>query len=185
LSDGSVKISDSCSVAEYHQLEKGMERAAIASVIVARFEGRYLDPVSVHCGKKNGFTMMAVSCLMIEALESFCCGWIDTRNKSESAFLGFFSRWPTFKVFESVSGDFYRHVRCGILHQAETTGGWRILRSGPLLREHTINATKFLNALRSVLGDYADALRESEWDSDLWKAARTKMDAVCRNTQQP
>jgi hypothetical protein len=48
-----------------------------------------------------------------------------------------------------------------ILHQSETTNGWRILRSGPLFikESKTINATIFLNRLDKCLETYCDKLR--------------------------
>lgn len=41
---------------------------------------------------------------------------------------------------------FFTDIRCGILHQAETRGGWKIQRKGTLLDDHnkTMNATVFL-----------------------------------------
>jgi len=41
-------------------------RTAIADALYARFNHRYIEPVRA---KPGGFTIMAVSCLMIEALE--------------------------------------------------------------------------------------------------------------------
>jgi hypothetical protein len=69
--------------------------------------------------------MMAVSCLMIEALECFRQGWIDTkeRGKGAQAFRLFFDTAEPLKEFRGYAPAFYTHVRCGILHQAETTGG--------------------------------------------------------------
>lgn len=179
----SIKLSKSCTVARYLSLQDSRARAAIADFIEERFEERYLDPIEVDPSKKNGFAIMAISCLMIESLESFRRGWRDTRNKSEAAFCSFFSQWDQFAEFRLVSGDFYRHVRCGILHQAETTGGWRIVRSGPILAHTTINASRFSGALRHVLKTYASSLRTEDWDSETWRAFRKKMDVVCQNTK--
>ena len=151
--------------------------------MVERFEERYLTPISGDSKAKNGFTIMAISCLMIECLESFRRGWPNTRSKSELAFCSFFSNWNAFADFRPVSNEFYTHVRCGLLHQAETTGAWRIIRSGPLRRDRTINATRFLAALRVVLHLYAAQLRQEKWDSTTWVAFRKKMEAICANTE--
>lgn len=179
----SVKLSKSCTVDRYRALADAEDRTSIADFIVERFEERYLDPVEVDPKKKNGFTIMAVSCLMIESLEPFRRGWKDSRNKSELAFCSFFSHWDAFSEFRPVSADFYRHVRCGILHQAETTGGWRIVRRGPVRAETTVNATKFAQSLRHVLRDYSSSLRTEDWNSEVWRAFRKKMDAICRNAE--
>ena len=100
---------------------------AIANAIHRRFRERYLDPAS-DPKKRHGFTMMAVACLMIEALESFRRGWLDTsgRGQGEHAFCSFFDAHVEFAPFRGHAREFYKGVRCGILHQAETTLGWRI-----------------------------------------------------------
>ena len=179
----SVKLSKSCTVSRYRDLIAAKNQALIADFIVERFEERYFDPIEIEPRKKNGFTIMAVSCLMVETLESFRRGWPSSQGKSELAFCSFFSTWDDFADFRPVSGDFYKHVRCGILHQAETTGGWRILRSGPLRNNTTVNATKFARTLRGVLHNYASSLRTEDWNSSVWQAFRKKMQAVCRNAE--
>lgn len=179
----STRLSKSCTVARYLSLQEARDRDAIADYIVERFEERYLDPIEADPAKKNGFTMMAVNCLMIESLESFRRGWKDTRNRSELAFCSFFSYWGQFAEFRPVSGEFYRHVRCGILHQAETTGGWRIIRSGPIRVHTTINATRFSGSLRNVLRSYSSSLRSEDWESEAWRRFRKKMGVICQNTK--
>jgi hypothetical protein len=178
-----IKLSKSCTVARYLSLQGAKDREAIADFVVERFEERYLDPVEGDPKTKNGFTIMAVSCLMIESLESFRRGWKDTRSKSELAFCSFFSHWDAFNEFRPVSSEFYKHVRCGILHQAETTGGWRIIRTGPIRTETTVNATRFATSLRHVVKSYASSLRTEDWGSESWQMFRKKMDAICQNTK--
>src|SRR5690606_25127585 len=136
-----VRMSRSISVSDYRRLIDAKDRVSIVAFIIERFEERYLDPVQTNHANKNGFTIMAVCCLMIEALESFRLGWSDSRKKSRVAFASFFAHWHLFAPFRGVADAFYDHVRCGILHQAETTGGWRVVRTGPALQGTTINAT--------------------------------------------
>jgi len=45
-----------------------------------RFAERYLDPI-LDSPKRHGFAMMAICCLMVEALESFRNGWSKTSDK--------------------------------------------------------------------------------------------------------
>lgn len=159
------------------------DRDMIARFITERFEERYLDAVAIDPDLKSGFTIMAICCLMVESLESFRRGLEDTKGKSNQVFDSFFDYWEEFGVFHQVSKEFYTHIRCGILHQAETTGGWRIIRTGPILDSTTINATKFSSSLRKVLRKYADSLRSENWESCQWRRFRRKMDATCRNTK--
>lgn len=128
---------------------------------------------------------------MIEALESFRRGWQDTRgrqgtiSKSESAFCSFFDAHESFAPFRDHAHEFYVGVRCGVLHQAETALGWRIRRSGKLFDAptYTVNATKFVEALRDALDSYRDSLKADAWNDKLWKALRRKMEKVCGNCE--
>jgi hypothetical protein len=177
----SAKLSPTIDVGQYKLLEQKKDREAIARFIQERFSARYIDPVS--SGNKHGFTMIAISCLMIEALESFRHGWADTKGKSRKAFHSFFDRHEAFQIFRNRADDFYYGVRCGILHQAETTRGWRIKRSGLLFEDtnKTINATAFLSRLSACLVEYCEQLRRESWDSEIWNNLREKMQAICSN----
>jgi len=144
---------------------------------------RYVEPIRA---KESGFAMMAISCLMIEALESFIQGWSSSAGRSEKAFGLFFDRFDAFSAFREHKSDFYRHVRCGILHQAETTGGWRIRRGkAPLLDSEgrTVNAKLFLDALVSVLESICGELKTASMDEGLWQNVLLKMDALVENTR--
>lgn len=163
------------------------KKKKIAKVIEDRFTERYVTPLSVVAKEnKNGFCTRAVCCLMIEALESFRRGWKRTPN-GELAFCSFFNSNDNLKEFRGHAEAFYKHVRCGLLHQAETTGGWRITRlSGqPLFipSTKTIHATKFHNRLKRCLADYSAALEREPWNGELWTNFRKKMKEVIRNCQ--
>ena len=139
---------------------------------------------------KHGFCTIAICCLMIEALESFWRGWPHSRSKSESAFCFFFDRSSNLSIFRGYASDFYKHIRCGILHQAETTNGWRVRRNGPLfdLATKTINATKFHDEMENCLQEYTDTLKALDWDSEIWKNLRKKMKAIishCGTSEGP
>lgn len=181
-----VLLSSSITIAKYRQLEAKKDRAAIADFLKERFTERYVRPLRGDRDMKHGFCTMAISCLMIEALESFWQGWSDTRNRSKEAFRSFFQRCLEQGLQlgkfaqDELSDDFYYGVRCGILHQAETTREWRIRRKGPLYDPDTktINATKFHDELEKALWLYCDTLKQSDWDSTVWQNLRRKMRAV-------
>ncbi len=146
-----VLLSSSIRRSHYYTLEASRDRDAIAEFFVERFFERYVIPIeSTPRTAKHGFTIMAVSCLLIETLESFWCGWPTTERQSKLAFCQFFSRTRRFHALLGRVPDFYKHVRCGILHQAETTGGWTVLRMGDLFAPSgpTLNATKFHRELQ-------------------------------------
>ena len=98
--------------------------------------------------------------------------------------LFFFDRENLFRDFRGLGQQFYKNVRCGILHQAETTAGWRILKVGALLEAGpppTINAVEFRDRLEQVLNAYCATLRTAEWTGQQWKQTRAKMNAICDN----
>jgi hypothetical protein len=182
-----VLLSKEITVKKYEDLVNKQDKEGIAQFIYDRFYERYIAPLqSIPEEKKNGFCIMANCCLMIEALESFDKGWGETDGRSEEAFEEFFKRVEEFRDLKDCSSEFYTHVRCGILHQAETTGGWRIIRRGPLFDSNklTINATEFLNRLEKYLKKYSDNLRSEGWDSLRWKKLRDKMDSVIENCKR-
>lgn len=181
----SVLLTSSYSVADYERMKAKKDREGIADLIEARFTERYLDPVDnkTAWSERSGFAIMAISCLLVETLESFSRGWPSTDRRSEAAFCSFFDRWDAFKDFRGSAREFYRHVRCGILHQAETTGGWRILRKGDLVnsKRRVVNAAKFVKRLRAVVHTYGKRLRTGKWDGEDWRNLRRKMESVCAN----
>ena len=169
----------------YREMIRNQDQAAIASLVQTRFEERYLNPV-LDSSTKHGFTVLAVCCLMVEALESFRQGSPKTKGTSEGAFRSFFQAYAEFQELQPVAHEFYVNVRNGILHQAETTGGWRVHRqSGPLYKKEGtarwISASEFAERLKRVLVAYCETLKNSEWQSPVWSKARTKLKDICRN----
>ena len=160
------------------------DQAKIADFVYERFYERYIYPIDqLDADEKHGFSIMAVACLMIEAYESFYNGWGSTKNRSEKAFVNFFNREAEFKDFKPMSSKFYKNVRCGILHQGETTNGWRVIRKGNLLENKTINATIFLKRLNDVLRKYRDYLKVAAWDGERWDNLRRKLRIIIKNCE--
>ncbi len=79
--------------------------------------------------------------------------------------------------------DFYKHIRCGILHQAEITGGYRIVRDAKveLLANRAINANMFVKALTTCLDGYLSELKEKAFEDDIWVKAEKKILFICNN----
>lgn len=175
----------------------------IIDFIYHRLNRRYIQPLlHVQDGYRSGFLIMAASCLLIEALQSFHEGRNNTSRGSQDAFKAFFKREESFfprvrECFPLVDGvnqkgekiqncTFYKNVRCGILHQAETTGGYTILRNDSALfekRGKSINADTFLKAVESCLERYIHELRATESSTHLWKMAVKKVGHICDNCQ--
>jgi hypothetical protein len=186
-------LSTKVSVAVYRKMEQQRNCEAIAEFIHHRFRERYIIPVlSVTAEEKNGFLIMGVSCLLIETLETFYQGWESTEptkkeaGKSKLAFTRFFEHQWQFKPFQGHAHTFWKHVRCGILHQGESTGGWRIKRSGPLFDENDllVNATKFHRSVSGALDNYRAELIRCDWNSERWCNFRIKMNATIKNCER-
>jgi hypothetical protein len=178
-------LSSSTTVARYLELEAREDVHGIVRFVQERFEERYIKPFEDN-SKKNGFIMMAASCLMIEALESFKHGWRRSPN-SARAFHEFFRGNSHFDEMRNLSQEFYTHVRCGIMHQGETTGGWHVRRNLRKLfdgRTRTIDATVFLKQMKGAVSDYCATLEMAAWNSKVWRNFRKKMKDVCTNTQR-
>lgn len=177
-------LSSSTTVNKYREMEKNEEIEGVVSFFKERITERYIQPFNGN-KNKNGFIMMASACLMIEALESYWQGWKKSPNSS-LAFCQFFSRNPRFDDIRGLTQEFYANIRCGIMHQGETTGGWHIRRDQGKLFEastKTIDATVFLKEMESVLEDYCAALRTKPWNSEIWLKFRKKMNNICSNTE--
>lgn len=138
---------------------------------------------------KNGFSVMANCCLLIETLESFYQGWEDTKDLSEDAFVIFLTRDQNFTELsgDEVPTEFYKHVRCGILHQGETTGGWTITRNDSVdffdKNRRRINASKFLKKLKGSLDNYKKELNREEMQHPVWVNAIKKIKVIIENTK--
>lgn len=179
----STELCRGVSIEQYLEFEQTQDRTSIARMIRQRFTERYITPLHGASTKRHGFSLMAVSCLMIEALHSFQAGWEHSTGKSGRSFREFFKNNDEFKDFAPHAKAFYDHVRCGILHQAETTGGWKIRRNGSMLDipKQTINADTFHKRLADCLDRYCSNLENEPWDSEMWQNCRVKLNAIVRN----
>lgn len=178
-----TKLSSNTTVDQYKSLELNKDIDGIICFVEARFYERYIRPMRIDKTQKSGFAIMALSCLMVEALESFYQGWSNTKGKSELAFCQFFDRNANFAFIRGFSSDFYKQIRCGILHQAEVTDGWLIRRDGIVFDSvsKSINANLFLDEIEQALKNYCISLKNSKWTDSIWVNFRKKMKAICDN----
>lgn len=162
-----------------------------------RLKRRYLTPLSkVSRGFQSGFLMMGAGCLLIETLQSFRMGWDNTERKSQKAFTRFFKHYavefPRFRTYFPIHPNpnnptrstdaFYKNIRCGILHQAETTGGYSIVRDrSQMFSNKAVNADKFNRALARCINSYCRSLATEPCNSRIWEMALKKIRHICRN----
>lgn len=180
----SIKLSSSVTVAKYRQLEATKNGAAIADFIRERFLERYLRPIE-SMREKNGFCIMAICCLLIEAITAFDQGWAGRIENRRQPYRKFFAEFGSFRVNAQQADAIYQNVRNGVLHLGETLGGWRILRKGPLLdfANRTVNATRFAAEMSTCLDQYCNQLRRETWNKPIWQHFRNRMNELLRNCQ--
>ncbi len=168
-------------------MERAEDREGIATFLYQRFMERYVAPLKeVNEGYENGFLIMASCCLLIESLTAFREGWVSTEGLSQRAFQLFFAAEARFGDFRGHEDDFWKGVRCGILHQGETAAGWRLNFSepaAPLLEVSSkrVNCLRFLDELTEVIGEYRLLLANTPWRYELWQNVRTKMAATIKD----
>ena len=87
---------------------------------------------------KSGFSIMTNCSLLIETVIAFLQGDNQTSTYGDEAFNRFFIKAKYYNnslsVFENQK--FYKNIRCGLLHQGETYGGFKIQREGKLFHQN-------------------------------------------------
>lgn len=84
-----VIISSGVKISDYELMEREKNKVAISDFVFKRLSERYIIPLeNVPFKFKNGFSLIANACLLIETLESFWQGWDSTE----------IANWRTFKL---------------------------------------------------------------------------------------
>jgi hypothetical protein len=174
-------------VAKYQQWVRDKDQVPIAEFLYHRLHSRYLKPYAYPEHNfikeyKNGFGIMASCSLLIETLQCFKMGIADDTGQTAVVFKEFFASEDEFSKLEISGNEFFKHIRCGILHQGETTGGWSIRRNGTqAVKRKQIDAVRFTHILEKSLRSYAERLKNGDWESEIWRKFREKMEAVIKN----
>jgi len=196
-----IKLAKGFTIGDYRRLESNLEseqnRRKIAEFIEKRFRERFITPLrSIPKGDRNGFSIVALSCLMIESLGCYRLGWEGTDCKSEPVVKGPRRNDKSRRAFNEILEkgfegidyeEFYHKIRCGILHQGETYGGWIIRRRGSLLidsENRILNANLLLDAVERALVDYTSKLKELNQDDLLWMNLRKKMEYTINHCEK-
>lgn len=164
------------------------------TVLERRIRERYIDPVDFLIAAENekpatkrrfGFTVLAIDCLLVEALGSFLGGLEDTNGRSRDTFCKFLTTQPQFshEFSQDLAEQFYYEFRCGVLHQAEIGGNSKVWSIGPLVqrvgRAIIINRNEFHKRLSAEFASYLQQLR-SPANAELRTNFRRKMDFIAR-----
>ncbi len=172
--------------------EQGWQTAI--QIFEDRIRGRFLNHVEkIERNTYAGFAVMALDCLLIETLEQFRQGVAETPGgDTKQYFINFLTRPPFSKYFvgDRKAELFYKHIRCGILHQAEIKGSSRIrIDTSDLVRNTDdgkgliINRQLFHQTLVQAFEEYLEELRKGD-DRELRRRFKAKMDAICKISGQ-
>jgi hypothetical protein len=167
-----------------------------------RMNSRYIYPAkSIQDGSNSesrfvgeGFSIVTILCSTIEALETFYQGKYFTPSRPSNKFeytmgestkfyISFLTKRLPFQNFfdADLALDFYKNVRCGLLHEAATRSGWRIrIDTYELVekkgKEKILNRVLFLRAIKEYIQSYKSELFRS---NDRKEAYIRKMDSIC------
>ena len=155
-------------------------------IVRDRLHGRFLH----FAGKSlkddySGFVVLAIDCLLAEALQQFIDGIPDGTGQSKTLSKKFLegARFQPYFGTDAIRLAFYQDIRCGLLHQAEAKNKWLIRRKQKaLLRQvddgYIIDVERFHTALKGSLRDYFALLCRPE-STDLRDKLWTKMNHIC------
>ena len=163
-----------------------------------RLRTRYLEPIRVikemDLWHGEGFSIVAIQCSLIEFLQSTVEGknykYKNPQepyeyNESRAMFKRFLTEQKPFAstfAEDDFADDFYTNVRCPVLHEARTTGGWRIhagYSSDPLrvtdVTQKIVYRNNFQAGLEQFIAAYGERLQT---DRDYQAAFIRKFDAL-------
>lgn len=143
---------------------------AFQDFLFARLQSRYLKPIRLlqdeGSWEGEGFSIVSIQCAMLEFLAA-CRRGLIYRHKnpqppfeysvSGELFASFLSETAPFNaLFTSDNAvEFYRKVRCALLHEARTKSGWTIHASG----QTGIDCSRkivYRDAFQKLIEDYID-----------------------------
>ncbi|WP_426325172.1 hypothetical protein [Pedobacter sp. R-06] len=170
---------------------------------IKRLNDRYLNPIKSI--KKNdaytgeGFSIMTIICSLIEFLEATYQGKSYRYRKKGDPLLGQYEYGASGQIFIDFltnripfnthfnvinAGEFYRNVRCGLLHESRTNGNWTIWGNsgdGTLLKKTPIETIIYRDEFYASILEFINIHYKSELMSSnkRKKAFIRKFDNLC------
>lgn len=125
-----IYLSPSYKKDDFHALQLAVNSSGetwqkAVDIFADRIEGRFLSQIQVLSDdiNKNGFSIMALNCLLIETILQFEIGRNNTPTYNRTQYSGFLLKsFPAIFSTNDSAECFYRDIRCGILHSAQTKG---------------------------------------------------------------
>jgi len=207
--DKSIKIAGDYTTGEWLELKTSLEMdieneklwEKAFEYFDKRVRSRYLQPIKAIENNSNiegeGFSITAILCSLIEALEAFYQGKTYRRAtkkkpidpdteyfKSQPLFESFLTKREPFKQHfsqDDLAKEFYENVRCAVLHEAATRNGWKVRIDTEMLVEKqenqcVVNRAVFVQAIEEYIERYKQQLVHS---IELKKAFIRKFNSIC------
>lgn len=161
-----------------------------------RITNRFLTQIenlSKENTRVNAFAIMALNCFLVETLYQFKNGLAKTQ-KTKNPNNNRSSEGYTYAVFleeilgpnvsENLRIEFYKNIRCGILHSAQTQEKSYLCYTGQAVYKDNdgylaVNVKEFFNLLRQYYQNYMHQLRHNT-NPILRKNFIKKMNLICQ-----
>lgn len=152
-----------------------------------RFRERYFSPINllIHNPELNGFAIMALNCLLVDTFYQFEEGLEQTNNNRECYVNFLKSHLSSIVASENMAKRFYKDIRCGILHSAQTNNGSMLAfengRAIEYINGHTsikVNVKVFSYEMINYFQSYIYRLKSA--DKKTRENFIRKMHYVCR-----
>lgn len=186
-----VRLSSNWRISNVRRSLRQKNKSELVSFLRERQNERFFGPIQtlkLAAGNQQGygFATMALCSLLVETIQSFRDGLpttfgpelqrlkaskrvppafqipIGLQVNGKKAFQKFFRTHR--RHFPRIHGDlFYKNIRNGLLHQAQTKGGWTIMKSGPVVfdtAKRTLYRDNFAEALNACFEDYLGTVRK-------------------------
>lgn len=174
------RLSSQHTFADVHTIVAEKSSVKLAAFVGLRLTERYGEPALRQ--DIDVFSRLALECLLIEAIQGWRQGLASNRGREAELFQNYLGSAYGMNPFEADS--FYAGVRCGILHQGETTKQWRVELSGtpidPLGR--TVDVRALARDLMAAIHDLQHWISLRPWTetypSDIADRVKTTMDCL-------
>lgn len=156
-------------------------------ILSDRIDGRFLSQIETLSDdiNSNGFAIMALNCLLVETMLQFEIGKNSTPDFNRDQYSNFLLvAFP--EAFDSIDSAvrFYRDIRCGILHSAQTKGRSKLTCDDSyIVRNDGLGVTVSVKRFSDLLCNYFEAYKRKLLDNNqtvLRSNFIKKMNFVCR-----
>ena len=218
-----MRIAGKLTIREWEEIDKSLNNKKdicwqyAFSFFEERIETRYLKPIeailNIGDNKGEGFAVVSLQCSLIETMESFINGCVSEFNEKKRSiewknrngdmifhsnkeiFHSFFSKRSEFVKYRISGKEFYKDVRCALLHETQTKNAWIILtdteKSNSSYQEKNnfkiIYREVFQLELKKLIDRYGKAIINGEnFDgiegNDLRQKFRDKFNHICNQS---